>query len=232
MKNFLQLMRSRWNSGAGALVAILIVGLLNNNLSTDLTVGQLTPELRTVTQGAFYRFWQALSAVVYMGAVVLWALDQRHRLSLAVLGLNGLFTVQLFVATIFLVLRLLQHVPITVPILLRDGLIIFATNILTFALWYWFIDSDDTRLFREDTQPSWDFLFPQRQAALPGYEDWKPRFVDYVFLAYMTSVAFSPTDTAPLSRTAKMLMIAQSVISLIVIAVIAGTAINMLAGNA
>lgn len=78
----------------------------------------------------------------------------------------------------------------------------------------------------------WDFLFPQRQTVYPGYENWSPKVSDYVFLAYTTSVAFSPAETAPLSRTAKVLMMAQSVISLITIVVVAGTAINILASSA
>jgi uncharacterized membrane protein len=78
----------------------------------------------------------------------------------------------------------------------------------------------------------WDFLFPQRQATLPGYEGWQPRFWDYVFLAYTTSVAFSPADTLPLSRAAKVLMLTQSIIALIAITAVAGTAINILAGSA
>jgi hypothetical protein len=56
--------------------------------------------------------------------------------------------------------------------------------------------------------------------------------MDYLFLAHTTSVAFSPTDTLPLSRSAKVLMATQSAISLIAITVVAGTAINILAGSA
>jgi uncharacterized membrane protein len=143
-----------------------------------------------------------------------------------------LFTAQLFIASMLLVVRLAQSVKITVLGLIGDALIIFITNILIFALWYWFIDSANTRFFKATDQAAWDFLFPQRQAALPGYADWTPHFFDYIFLAYTTSVAFSPTETAPLSRAAKILMMTQSAISLIAIVVVAGTAINILAGSA
>lgn len=54
----------------------------------------------------------------------------------------------------------------------------------------------------------WAFVFPQRGNALPNYEHWVPRYLDYLFLAFTTSFAFSPTDTLPLTRTAKMLMLA------------------------
>jgi uncharacterized membrane protein len=127
---------------------------------------------------------------------------------------------------------MLQNVKLSVTTLLLDAVIIFITNILIFALWYWFIDSANTRYFMPSETVQWDFLFPQRQAEYPGYADWKPHFVDYVYLAYTMSVAFSPTDTLPLSRAAKLLSMAQSVISLITIVVVAGTAINILAGSA
>jgi hypothetical protein len=130
------------------------------------------------------------------------------------------------------VVRLAQSVKLTVLGFISDALIIFITNILIFALWYWFIDSANTRFFKATDQLAWDFLFPQRQSTLPGYTDWTPHFFDYLFLAYTTSVAFSPTETAPLSRAAKILMMTQSAISLIAIVVVAGTAINILAGSA
>jgi hypothetical protein len=71
-----------------------------------------------------------------------------------------------------------------------------------------------------------------RQAAYPGYEDWQPRFWNYVFLAYTTSAAYSPTDTLPLSRVAKLLNMAQSISAFIAITAVAGTASNILAGSA
>jgi uncharacterized membrane protein len=165
-------------------------------------------------------------------AAVLWLRNDRPRLRLAIFAVNSLLTLQLLVSSLLLVLRMIQSVKITVLSLIGDALIIFITNILIFALWYWFIDSANTRFFKATDQPAWDFLFPQRQAKLPGYAAWTPKFFDYVFLAYTMSVAFSPTDTAPLSRVAKALTIAQSIIALIAIVVVAGTAINILASSA
>jgi hypothetical protein len=115
--------------------------------------------------------------------------------------------------------------------LLVDGLVIFLTNVLVFSSWYWYIDSARTRFLETTIDRRWDFLFPQRQASYSGYEDWQPQFGDYVFLAYTTSVAFSPTDTLPLSRTAKLLTMMQSTIALIAITSVVGTAINILAGS-
>lgn len=155
-----------------------------------------------------------------------------RRLRLAIFFLNGIFTVQLFLAAVLIVVRMIQSVKISVTTLIIDAVILFITNILIFALWYWFIDSANTRFFQPSTEVQWDFLFPQRQAEYPGYAEWKPQFLDYLYLAYTMSVAFSPTDTLPLSRSAKLLTMTQSAISLIAIVVVAGTAINILAGSA
>ena len=72
----------------------------------------------------------------------------------------------------------------------------------------------------------WDFLFPQRGADLPHYESWLPRYTDYLYLAFTTSFAFSPTDTLPLTRRAKLLMLLQSTISIITLTGIAASAIG------
>ena len=101
---------------------------------------------------------------------------------------------------------------------------------MIFSIWYWIIDPpgiEDSQ--REDT--AWDFLFPQRVADLPHYATWSPRYLDYVYVAFTTSFAFSPTDTMPLTRRAKLLMLLQATISLVTITVVAGSAINILAGT-
>ena len=101
-----------------------------------------------------------------------------------------------------LVVRLAQSVKITMLGLIVDALIISITNMLIFALWYWFIDSANTRFFKATDHLAWDFLFPQRQAAFLAMPARDSALFDYLFLAYTTSVAFSPTETAPLSRAA------------------------------
>jgi uncharacterized membrane protein len=72
------------------------------------------------------------------------------------------------------------------------------------------------------------FLFPQMMGREAGDPSWTPHFIDYLFLAFNTSTAFSPTDTAVLSRTAKLATMLQSLISLIIIALIAARAVNIL----
>lgn len=113
--------------------------------------------------------------------------------------------------------------------LLREAALIWVANIVTFALWYWEIDGGGPAKRHPGRHASSDFAFPQMQQDDDGLvEGWSPGFIDYLFLAFNTSTAFSPTDTLVLSRRAKVLMMLQSSISLVVIAVLAARAINTL----
>ncbi|MDQ1409412.1 MAG: hypothetical protein QOJ41_1147, partial [Acidobacteriaceae bacterium] len=122
--------------------------------------------------------------------------------------------------------------------LLLSGAELWLANIIVFALWYWRLDGGGPH---ERARPKGmlnsAFLFPQmlqqeagRQSAedRKARTDWSPEFVDYLFLAFNTSTAFSPTDTAVLSRGAKLGMMAQSLISLMIIVLIAARAVNIL----
>jgi hypothetical protein len=98
-----------------------------------------------------------------------------------------------------------------------------------FSIWYWLIDPPGIEEVSRAEEP-WDFLFPQLSSALPHYDGWVPRYADYLFVAFTTSFAFSPTDTLPLTRRAKMLMLLQAAISVVTLTGVAGSAINILAG--
>jgi hypothetical protein len=112
--------------------------------------------------------------------------------------------------------------------LLRDAGLIWVANVLTFALWYWEIDGGGPGRRRHEPYHSDDFVFPQMTLDRPAGAAWCPHFVDYLFLAFNTSTAFSPTDTLILSRRAKLLLMTQSLISLVVLAILAARAINTL----
>ena len=127
-------------------------------------------------------------------------------------------------------LRLVYLLPrqgISPSALLRDAAIIWGINIVTFALWYWLIDGGGPRRRYERSHEGKDFLFPQ-QASEEGKNPWMPGFLDYLFLAFNHSTAFSPTDTAVLTRRAKVLVMIQATLSLMAIAVLAARALNSL----
>jgi hypothetical protein len=119
------------------------------------------------------------------------------------------------------------HPPETRQIsLLSSSLAIWVTNVLTFSLVYWQIDAGgpDARARGASARPDW--LFPQAPDA--SASEWTPRFLDYLFLGYNTATAFSPTDAAPLTGRAKMLMMLESSISLLTLVIVAARAINVL----
>jgi hypothetical protein len=118
--------------------------------------------------------------------------------------------------------------------LLLSAASLWVTNILVFASWYWRLDAGGPRA-REIRGVHTDgaFLFPQMtldEAAKKsmGEAEWTPGFVDYLFLAFNTSTAFSPTDSPVLSRWAKVLMMVQALISFTTVALLAARAVNIL----
>ena len=118
--------------------------------------------------------------------------------------------------------------------LLRAATALWIANVLVFASWYWRLDAGGP--YQRDLQGSHTdgaFLFPQMTLSPElrremDEDEWKPGFVDYLFLAFNTSTAFSPTDVPVLSRWAKGLMMIQAVISLTTIALLAARAVNIL----
>lgn len=113
-------------------------------------------------------------------------------------------------------------------VLLGSGGAIFITNVLAFALWYWELDRGGPFARRAGEQPYPDFLFPQMTDPTTAAPGWRPTFVDYLYVSFTNVVAFSPTDTMPLARWAKMLMAVQALVSLSTVALVIARAVNVL----
>lgn len=113
------------------------------------------------------------------------------------------------------------------PLLLTGGGI-WLTNVIVFALWYWEWDRGGpmARVLGRHQYP--DFLFVQMQSPETAPRDWEPGFLDYLYLSFTNSTAFSPTDVMPLSRWAKMLMMLQSSVSLVTVVLVVARAVNIL----
>jgi hypothetical protein len=132
-----------------------------------------------------------------------------------------------------LIMRLPKHQDAPVD-LLRAASALWVSNILVFASWYWRLDGGGPNV-RDKMEVHVDgaFLFPQmvmdpRLKKQMGEDRWSPGFVDYLFLAFNTSTAFSPTDVPVLTRWAKVLMMVQSMISLMTLVLLAARAVNIL----
>ncbi|MCP9272668.1 hypothetical protein [Mycolicibacterium arenosum] len=113
-------------------------------------------------------------------------------------------------------------------LLLGSGAAILVTNVIAFGIWFWELDRGGPFARRAGAQPYPDFLFPQMTDPRNAKPDWRPMFVDYLYVSFTNSVAFSPTDTMPLSRWAKLMMTVQAIVATTTLALVIARAVNVL----
>jgi hypothetical protein len=172
----------------------------------------------------------SIVAVLLIPILVLDYYRHYHTARMLTLVVNSLITVAMIGSLVLLVKGIPEHLE-TPKALLRSACALWIANILVFALWYWKLDAGGPLgRARSEGVANSSFLFPQMlNRGEEGEESsWQPNFVDYLFLAFNTSTAFSPTDTAVLSRAAKMGMMVQSLISLLIVVLLAARAVNIL----
>ena len=203
-----------------AMVALLAVGGLRLALPSYLSIG---PD------------WILLVLVVVLVIPIVWAHYQGFNTLNRMLGyiVTAIVTADMILSLWLLVAALPSHKQAPSE-MLRSAAALWITNILVFASWYWRLDAGGPRA-RELRGVHTDgaFLFPQmmldQQAKREmGEDQWSPGFVDYLFLAFNTSTAFSPTDTPVLSQWAKVMTMVQALISLLTVALLAARAVNIL----
>jgi uncharacterized membrane protein len=112
--------------------------------------------------------------------------------------------------------------------LLASGGDVWLINVLTFAVWYWEFDRGGPLERAIGSHPYPDLLFPQMSTPQMAPKDWEPEFLDYLYLAFTNATAFSPTDTMPLSRWTKFVMLVQALTSLVIAALVVAKAVNAL----
>jgi uncharacterized membrane protein len=112
--------------------------------------------------------------------------------------------------------------------LLITGGVIWLTNVVAFALWYWEFDRSGPVARALNLKRYPDFQFPQMTSPEMAPPDWEPAFFDYLYVAFTNATAFSPTDVMPLSRWAKAAMTVQSLISIVTVALVVSRAVNIL----
>lgn len=179
--------------------------------------------------------WLPLVLIVAMLIPASFFHARGHHLMNDVFGYSGLAitTFALASSLVLLILRLPKHLDPPGQ-LLRAAAALWVSNVLVFASWYWRLDGGGPN--QRDARHNHEagaFLFPQMTLSAElrkalGQHPWNPGFVDYLFLAFNTSTAFSPTDVPVLSRWAKIMMIVQSSISLAAVALLAARAVNIL----
>jgi len=174
--------------------------------------------------------WLLLAVIVLLLIPIVFTYQLGHYNVTRILtfAANGAITLALIGSLVLLVQGLPQHKDPPGTLLFSAGAL-WITNVLVFALWYWKLDAGGPMgRDRPGGASESSFLFPQMVRQSKDDESWSPEFIDYLFLAFNTSTAFSPTDTAVLSRWAKVGMMLQSLISLSIIALLAARAVNVL----
>jgi hypothetical protein len=142
--------------------------------------------------------------------------------------LTGLIGLSNGWSAVLLVDALVLGRPFTPTDLLTAGAAIWLTNAIAFALIYWELDRGGPAARAAGIRDYPDFVFAQMQSPELADPDWEPTFVDYLYLSFTNSTAFSPTDVLPLSRWAKMIMMVQSVVALVVVLLVVARAVNVL----
>ena len=149
----------------------------------------------------------------------------RRRFALTVIGLVSLTNI---VSLGQLVHYLINGGAVSGHQLILSGTVLWGTNVLLFAVWFWELDRGGPVVRFRDPDALADFQFPQMEnpgLAPPG---WRPGFLDYLYTSLTNATAFSPTDTMPLTHTAKAVMGMQSVAALATVGLVFARAVNIL----
>jgi uncharacterized membrane protein len=180
--------------------------------------------------GAFGVIRWVVPALTLLVLASLAAIRPRGRLTRRRLAIG---TIGIVSAANALSIGLLVHLLIngagaTASTLLRAAVHMWVVNVLLFALWFWQLDGGGPMERPRCAPAQRDFLFPQQTEAALQQDGWRPLFLDYLYVSFTNAAAFSPTDTMPLSRWAKMLMLVQSAISLALAVMVVARAVNIL----
>lgn len=198
-----------------ATAGALLIGVLYLALPDELSLGP--------------RWLLLVVEALLLAPVAIAGLLEERRLPFRVarsLALALLFvTTAALIGSIFLLISHISHITNGVD-LLRPAVLLWAMNVLVWAVWYWEMDGNGPRERLRHQHKAADFLFPQQQNGNPT--GWAPYFVDYLFLAFCFATALSPADTSPLTRRAKLLMMAEAILSMLVIVVLVARSINII----
>jgi hypothetical protein len=216
------LIETRWEAGPAVGVAILLQVALAVSSETQGWTTWVTP------------WWVWLFPVVPELFFIVSTLPRPHR-ALVEMGIRrkvGIVLVALASAgNSFLVLAVIAslvsgHETSGAHLLLK-GASVWLTNVILFGLWFWLFDRGGPASRIEPDPPPPDFQFPQMENPELAAPDWRPHFVDYMYVSFTNSIAFSPTDSMPLNRWAKLLMLVEASISALVILLVAARAVNI-----
>jgi hypothetical protein len=215
---------SRWEAGPAVAVVVL-----------------LQVVLATVSERADWQLWAlpwwwwltpAVPELLLLIALA-WSRPRHHLEQLghrrtAALALLGLVSAANGVALLALMGSVVNGHEHSGAQLLFKGITIWSTNVIAFGLWFWGLDRGGPIRRRAPNPPPPDFQFPQMENPQLAEPRWHPRLFDYMYVSFTNAVAFSPTDSMPLTRWAKALMLVESAASAITVLLVAARAVNIL----
>jgi hypothetical protein len=150
-------------------------------------------------------------------------------LRIASLSLIGVMSVSNATSGARLIVHLVRGEDVGSPTsLLLTGGAIWLTNVILFGVWYWEFDRGGPIERAAGTEPYPDFVFPQMTNPELAPPEWEPGFVDYLYVSFTNAMAFSPTDTMPMTRWAKLTMLSQSAVSVVTLLLVIARAVNIL----
>jgi hypothetical protein len=222
----------RRKKGPG-LIALAVVGIINWIVSDVLSFSALVSQLN-IDMSAFKQVANTLLpefglfGTLFVIALICWLFDW-DRLTRAIFFIaNGIATFLVANYAFDLLFSLTKRSGNRdAALLLIDAVLVWLMNLIVFTLWYWMMDRGGPDRRGTPRERRRDWLFPQDQSAVDGWEHWKPGFSDYLYAAFAYSASFGPNDTQMLSQRFKFLSMAQTLLSLMVVVMIAARAINL-----
>jgi uncharacterized membrane protein len=206
---------TRWPVVAAVLAAIALQLVLPDNVIVGLGARALVPGL----EGAFL----VVLLVSNPGRLT----AEQRGLRVVGVALIALVTIANTVSLLELLHALLYVSKTAGRPLVYASVPVWLTNVIAFGLWYWELDRGGPARRCQPTHRKPDFLFPQ-MGARGSDPTWTPDFGDYLYTSFTNATAFSPTDTMPLTSWAKLLMMFQSMASLVTVVLVVSRAVNIL----
>ena len=216
-------LESRWEAApAVAVVIALQVALAAASRAEDWTTWHfpwwawllpVAPELALLIVLAWHRPRRRLEQV-----------GLRRTVAIALLAIVSLANASLVLAVVASLIRGQEK---SGAHLLLKAATVWGTNVIAFGLWYWGLDRGGPVRRLQPDPPQPDFQFPQMENPDLAPRGWQPELIDYIYVSFTNSIAFSPTDAMPLSRRAKLLMLFESAVSAVTILLVAARAVNI-----
>jgi hypothetical protein len=222
----------RRRKGPG-LIALAIIGIINWIVSDVLNFSSLVSQLDIDLSG----FKQVASTLLpefglfgalFVIALICWLFDWDRLTRAIFFSANGIATFLIANYAFDLLFSITKRSGNRdAAFLLIDAVLVWLMNLMVFTIWYWMLDRGGPDRRGTPHAGRRDWLFPQDQSSVEGWEDWKPGFSDYLYAAFAYSASFGPNDTQMLSQRFKYLSIAQTMLSLMIVVMIAARAINL-----